>query len=200
VYGNLLRYYLSVDQTQYCSIRPFCRLRSASRHQTSAARLAFVISRQEEFRMSSINDLQWTDALLLGYLPMDDTHREFVETVGAMLAAPDEDFAGCLDAFLAHADAHFSQEREWMVSTGFPATDCHVDEHNAVLKSVHEVKEILARGGDVAIGRSLAKELCRWFPGHADYMDAPLAQWMVKKRLGGAPIVLKRGVANSDIT
>jgi hemerythrin len=148
--------------------------------------------------MSSTNKFPWTDAYLLGYVPMDDTHREFVDIVDAMLAASDQDFAGHLDTFLKHAESHFSQERDWMAATDFPAMDCHVDEHNAVLKSVHEVKALLAAGGDASIGRSLAEELVRWFPGHADYMDASLAQWMVKKRLGGTPVVLRRGVAHSE--
>ena len=148
--------------------------------------------------MSSINDFPWTDAFLLGYGPMDDTHREFVDIVDAMLTAPEQEFAGHLDAFLVHAESHFSQERDWMAATGFPAMDCHVDEHNAVLKSVRDVQALLAAGGAVSVGRSLAEELVRWFPGHADYMDASLAQWMVKKRLGGTPVVLRRGVAHSE--
>jgi hemerythrin len=149
--------------------------------------------------MSSITEFAWTDAFLLGYAPMDNTHREFVEIVTAMLGASDNDFAKHLDAFLLHAEAHFEQERDWMAASGFPAMDCHVDEHNAVLKSVHEVKQHLATGGTAAVdaGRRLAEELVRWFPGHADYMDASLAQWMVKQRTGGTPVVLRRGVANS---
>ena len=146
--------------------------------------------------MSSITEFAWTDALLLGYAPMDNTHREFVEIVTAMLDASDSDFAKHLDAFLIHAEAHFEQERDWMAASGFPAMDCHVDEHNAVLKSVYEVKQHLAVGGAVDAGRRLAEELVRWFPGHADYMDASLAQWMVKQRTGGTPVVLRRGIVS----
>lgn len=145
-----------------------------------------------------IEDFHWTDALLLGYSPMDDTHREFVDIVNAMLASQDSDLPARLDDFIRHAESHFTQEREWMTGTGYPATDCHIDEHNAVMKSLYEVKEILAAGGNPMVARKLAEELVRWFPGHADYMDAPLAQWMVKKRFGGAPVVLKRGMASTD--
>ena len=140
---------------------------------------------------------EWTDAYLLGYQPMDDTHREFVEIVDAMLNAEDAGFAACLDAFAAHAETHFEQERVWMEKTDFPAKDCHIDEHAAVMKSVYEVIKLVAEG-DVPEGRRLAAELQRWFPGHADYLDASLAQWMVKKSLGGAPIVLKRNVVVRD--
>lgn len=139
--------------------------------------------------------LEWTDALLLGFAPMDDTHREFVERVQPMLDCPDEALLGHLEAFAEHAHRHFAQERDWMLSTDFPAAQCHIDEHDAVLKSVEEVLAVLRDGRDPSIVRSLAAELVRWFPGHADYLDAPLSQWMVKRRHGGAPVVIKRNVA-----
>jgi len=148
--------------------------------------------------MTMTTPFAWTDHFLLGYTPMDDTHREFVETVAAMIAATDAGFAACLDAFIKHAEEHFEQERAWMAETSFPAMQCHVDEHDAVLRSAYEVRDRLAAGGDVAIGRALANELMNWFPGHADYMDASLAQWMAKKRLGGTPVVLRRGVAAAE--
>jgi hemerythrin len=139
----------------------------------------------------------WTDQFLLGYGPMDATHREFVDLVAALLSAPDTDLVRHLDAFAGHAERHFGEERDWMLATAFPATQCHIDEHDAVLKSVYEVRDLLASGGHAGTCRALAQELVRWFPGHADYMDASLAQWMVKKRMGGVPVVLKRGSATT---
>lgn len=141
-------------------------------------------------------DFTWTDQFLLGYGPMDATHREFVDLVGALLAAPDAELAHHLNAFADHAESHFGEEREWMLATTFPAAQCHIDEHEAVLKSVHEVRALLAGGGHADTCRVLARELSRWFPGHADYMDAALAQWMAKRRLGGIPVVLRRGSAH----
>lgn len=148
--------------------------------------------------MSSTAAFPWTDAYLLGYTPMDNTHREFVEVVDALMSADDAAFATRLEAFKVHAEVHFEQERAWMAATTFPAMACHVDEHNAVLKSVHEVQAQLAAGVAVANARGLVDALVDWFPGHADYMDAPLAQWMVRQRMGGTPIVLKRGILNTD--
>lgn len=147
--------------------------------------------------MSSSKDFPWTDAYLLGYPPMDETHQEFVAIVSALLAADDATVAAQLDAFARHAEAHFSQEHEWMESTEFPATQCHVDEHNAVLKSVREVQAVVA-AGDAAQGRSLAAALADWFPGHADYMDSALAHWMSKKKHGGKPVVLRRNLGLRD--
>ena len=135
----------------------------------------------------------WNDRYLLGYEPMDQTHREFVDIVQAMLSAPDAELPALLDRFAVHAERHFSEELEWMRSTEFPALACHADEHEAVMKSVREVQAVVARG-DASEGRSLARALADWFPGHADYMDSALAQWMSKKLYGGAPVVLRRNV------
>jgi hemerythrin len=33
-----------------------------------------------------------------------------------------------------------------------------------------------------------------WFPKHADQLDSALAHWMSKERLGGKPVVLRRGL------
>ena len=144
----------------------------------------------------------WTDAYALGYPQMDATHHEFVETVNAMLTAADEDLGKALDAFADHAEQHFKQEADWMNSTSFPAAECHIDEHDAVMKSVREVQELFKSNHEkrFTIGRSLAEELVRWFPGHADYLDSALSQWMTKKTLGGAPVVIRRNIAGSATT
>ncbi|HAY09270.1 MAG TPA: hemerythrin [Thauera sp.] len=128
---------------------------------------------------------------------MDDTHREFVSLVDALLTVEDAQLAAALDAFAAHAEAHFEQENRWMDVDGFPARDCHVDEHAKVLASVREVQQLLAEG-KVEVVRELAVALKDWFPGHADYMDSALALWMVKRSHGGAPLVFRRESAKSS--
>ncbi|MHB1093368.1 hemerythrin domain-containing protein [Thiobacillus sp.] len=148
--------------------------------------------------MSSHTPFVWSDALALGYHHMDETHHEFVETVNAMLNASDADFASALDAFHDHAKRHFDEEALWMNSTDFPAARCHIDEHNAVLHSVEEVQALVAQG-DVEVGRRLAVELQRWFPAHVDHMDSALAQWMVKRAAGGAPVVFRRNATGAAV-
>ena len=147
--------------------------------------------------MASPTDFSWTDAYLLGYPPMDDTHREFVDIVAALLAADDQGVAALLEAFARHAEAHFAQEHDWMDQTEFPAAQCHKDEHNAVMKSVRDVQTIVA-AGNTEEARSLARALKDWFPGHADYMDSALAAWMSKKKHGGKPVVLRRNLGLRD--
>lgn len=140
---------------------------------------------------------EWTDKFLLGYGPMDAVHREFVELVNALRTCSEAEMPAALDAFAKHAEQHFSEELEWMKATDFPATECHGDEHAAVLKSVHEVQALVAAGNCTHV-RSLADALVDWFPGHADYLDSALAHWLVKKRHGGAPVVLRRGIKSTE--
>jgi len=148
--------------------------------------------------MITTDELSWTDAFLVGFPPMDDTHREFVDIVGAMLQAEDDALLDHLKALITHSEHHFSQEEAWMQKTAFPATECHTNEHASVLGSMREVATYLEEGGTPSEARRLAVELSRWFPGHTDYLDASLAQWVTKKQLGGVPIVVRRGVANHD--
>lgn len=136
----------------------------------------------------------WTDALLLGHAAMDDAHRDFVDHLHTLMRCADGELAAALQAFIAHARAHFAAEDRDMVETGFPPADCHVDEHAAVLRSAHEVLQRV-RAGDLAIGRELAAELARWFPAHVAHLDSALAHWLVKRRHGGAPLVLRRALA-----
>ena len=135
--------------------------------------------------------LGWSDAFVLGHEPMDATHREFVALVRAMQTGPEAELAGLLADFEAHARRHFEEEDRWMLETGFPPRECHMDEHAAVLRSVVEVREVVARG-EIAQVRRLADALADWFPRHADWLDSALAHWLCKRAYGGKPVVLRR--------
>lgn len=144
--------------------------------------------------MNDAHDLPWTDAFLVGFQPMDETHREFVELVDGLLKCADTDFEPRLAAFAEHARRHFGDEDRWMNDSGFPPRDCHIDEHRKVLESTEQVLAMV-REGNLSWARHLAAELASWFPAHADQMDSALAHWLVKRNTGGAPLVLRRNVA-----
>lgn len=137
--------------------------------------------------------IQWSDEFLLGYGPIDTVHEEFVDLLGRLQSADDAALPALLDQFAEHCARHLETENGWMVETEFPPRECYIDEHAAVLKSVQEVRELLAQG-DVAICRELVAQLADWFPNHADHPDSALAHWMTKKRLGGKPVVVRRGL------
>lgn len=137
--------------------------------------------------------LEWTDDCRLGYEPIDSIHQEFVDIVARLQTAPDAQLPALLDEFIAHARAHFEEENQWMRETEFPPRDCHIEQHDAVLASTLAVRERLVQG-DHAVCRSLVQALADWFPGHATHLDSALAHWMFKRRFGGKPVVIHRGV------
>jgi hemerythrin len=147
--------------------------------------------------MSSKTEMRWSDTYLLGYGSMDDMHREFVDCVAALQGCSDARVLDRLEAFEAHAERHFSEERQWMQQTKFPGAACHIDEHEAVLQSVREVMSLLRREFSTkhfTIARSLADALADWFPAHAQHLDSALSHWMSKSRFGGKPVVLRREI------
>jgi hemerythrin len=133
----------------------------------------------------------WRDEFELGHEDMDATHREFVSCVDALLRAPDDELPGRLDALAEHTKRHFGEEDEAMRRGAYNAGGCHVEEHAAVLKSLGEVRAAL-RERRPAVVRAFAEALADWFPEHARVMDLGLARWMVQRRLGGAPILIRR--------
>jgi hemerythrin len=139
----------------------------------------------------------WNDGFLLGHEPMDEIHEEFVTLVRGLMEAQDRDVPGALQAVAGHVHRHFEAENAWMVETAFPARQCHIDEHAAVTRSIECVVE-RARQGDLEAARRLGRALIDWFPGHADYLDAALAHWLCKRRLGGKPIVVRRRIESFD--
>lgn len=125
----------------------------------------------------------------LGYGPMDAIHHEFDHLMAKTQQGSNDKLLQHLEQLAIHLRRHFGAENDWMNNTGFPARDCHLDEHGAVLKSLDEVLPLVA-AGDHAVGRRFATELAHWFPGHADYLDSALAHWMCKQQYGGKPVVL----------
>ena len=114
-----------------------------------------------------------------------------------MKTVSEADLPALFDRFAVHAKDHFQAEDAWMEQTDFPARECHVGEHAAVLSSVLEVEQQLRDGGDCTSARRLVTHLEAWFPGHADYLDAALSHWMCKLRWGGKPVVVRRNLPGS---
>jgi len=139
------------------------------------------------------HSLNWSDEWLLGYTPMDLEHEEFVKQIACMQQANETELLGLLDSFYLLAKQHFEAENNWMTQTQFPPRDCHIDEHNAVLRSIEEVRQLLSVGR-VDVARSLVAELVNWFPGHATHLDSALAHWMFKQKNDGKPVVIRRGL------
>lgn len=137
--------------------------------------------------------LVWTDDFLLGHGGIDASHTEFVDQMVRLQGADDRALPDCFDGFVIHLRAHFEAENQLMLDTDFPPRQCHMDEHAAVLQSVLEVQQSL-KSGRLNVVRDLICALAEWFPKHTQHLDSALAHWANKKRLGGKPVVIKRGL------
>jgi len=132
----------------------------------------------------------WSREFDVGHDEMDATHHEFVFCVDALLCASDDELTTQLEAFAEHAQRHFAEEDAAMRSGAYNAGGCHIEEHEAVLRSLDEVRTALSQGRPEVV-RAFGRALAGWFPEHARVMDMGLARWLTEQRLGGAPVLIQ---------
>ena len=127
--------------------------------------------------------LAWTDNLVLNQPQLDHTHQEFVELLNAFGAALDAgiDALPAYHALLAHTEAHFAMEEDWMARCGFEPQNCHASQHAMVLNVMREALRYANELNDREPLNILRTELAGWFPQHAEMMDAALV-WTMEQR------------------
>ena len=120
--------------------------------------------------------LAWTDKLVLNQPQLDHTHEEFVGLLNAFGAALDagDDALPAYHALLAHTEAHFAMEEDWMARCGFEPVNCHASQHKMVLNVMREALRYATELNDREPLNILRTELAGWFPQHAEMMDAAL--------------------------
>ena len=144
--------------------------------------------------------LTWSDDLVMNMDKMDQTHREFVDLLAATELAPDDQIIASFKTLIAHTDEHFSGENQWMQDVSFGPGGCHTDEHDMILKVMHEALRRGEQDGNFKLVRQLTGELAVWFDGHAKSMDAVLAMFLKEvaydpvTRIVHKPQVLPEGV------
>jgi len=130
-----------------------------------------------------MSTLAWTDKLVLNQPTLDTTHEEFVGLLNDFGTALDEgaDALPAYQALLAHTEAHFAMEEDWMARCGFEAQNCHASQHAMVLNVMREALRYANELGDREPLNILRTELAGWFPQHAEMMDAALVFTMEQR-------------------
>lgn len=123
----------------------------------------------------------WKAQFTLNLPQIDDTHREFVQLIGALMQARDEAFPRLFHELVAHTEAHFEQENRWMEETAFAPITVHQGEHARVLEITHQIAEAVDNG-DLQAGRTFVSQLPAWFEQHNATMDWALATHIVRNR------------------
>jgi hemerythrin-like metal-binding protein len=138
-------------------------------------------------------DIAWSDQWLVGHQKLDEDHQDIVNIIRRMQAAPIDELDNILSQFEICARSHFETENMLMAASEFPPRQCHIDEHDAVLKSVAEVRTLLSQGLN-PVGHKLVIELAKWFPAHIIHLDSALSHWLSKQQVGGKPVVIRRSL------
>ncbi|MBQ0917960.1 MAG: hemerythrin domain-containing protein [Hydrogenophaga sp.] len=131
-----------------------------------------------------MNIVEWSDALLLDFEPMDGVHREFVDLLALAQSAPDATLPQAWAAVVDHTVEHFGREDDWMRKTRFSAAENHIIQHRVVLNVLREGLA-MARAGQMDAVREMAGELAVWFAKHTQSLDAALALHMRREPAGG---------------
>lgn len=121
--------------------------------------------------------VEWSEALLLDFAPMDTAHRTLVDLLAQAQSATDEALPTAWAALLAHMEEEFAEEDRWMRATRFASASNHLLQHHVVLNLLRE-GAAMARDGQLAPVREMASELAAWFFKHTQSMDAALALHM----------------------
>ena len=124
-----------------------------------------------------MNKVQWSDALLLGFDPMDVVHRYFVDLLAKAQSADDARLPAAWQAVVEHTEDHFGREDEWMRRTHFSSAANHILQHR-VVRNVLRDGIGMARAGEFDRVREMAGELAVWFAKHTQSLDAALALHM----------------------
>lgn len=138
-----------------------------------------------------MNTVEWSDALLLEFEPMDTVHREFVDLLAMAQSAPDATLAKSWAAVVEHTVHHFGREDAWMRKTRFSSAENHILQHRVVLNVLREGLA-MAQAGQLPEVREMAGELAVWFAKHTQTLDAALALHMRRE-----PAVPARRVAGN---
>jgi hemerythrin len=117
----------------------------------------------------------------LGMDGMDNTHREFIAQVAALIAADNTEFPVLFQALVNHTREHFTAEGQLMRASKYRGLPEHESEHHRVLGELLQLNRSLKRG-HLPLVRAYVKEgLMEWFDTHLAMMDAALAMHLKKQ-------------------
>jgi len=120
----------------------------------------------------------------LGMDEMDNTHREFIAQVAALIAASNAEFPALFQALVSHTREHFTAEGQLMRASKYKGLPEHESEHHRVLGELQQLNRTLKRG-HLPLVRAYVKEgLPEWFDTHLAMMDAALVMHLKKQQTG----------------
>ena len=132
----------------------------------------------------STHQARWDETRhTLGMAEMDDTHREFVAQVAALIAASNAEFPALFQALVSHTREHFIAEGRLMRESKYRGLPEHEAEHHRVLGELQQLNRSLKRGHLPLVRAYVRDGLPEWFDTHVAMMDAALVMHLKKTSL-----------------
>lgn len=111
---------------------------------------------------------------------MDDSHREFISQVAALIAASDGEFPPLFQVLINHTREHFIAEGRLMREAKYPGLGVHESEHHRVLGELQQLNRSLKRGHLPLVRAYVREGLPEWFENHLSMMDAALVTHLTR--------------------
>jgi len=116
----------------------------------------------------------------LGMAEMDNTHREFISQVAALIAASNAEFPALFQVLVNHTREHFTMEGQLMRSSNYRGLPEHESEHHRVLGELQQLNRSLKRGHLPLVRAYVREGLPEWFDTHLAMMDCALVAHLKK--------------------
>lgn len=123
--------------------------------------------------------LTWSPQMSLGIVEMDNAHKELIQELTRIMAAPDHEFVPCLLRIVELLETDFREEETLMEKMNYPALREHRAEHADLLSTLHHVVP-KAMNGEYVLPRQVLGMLPQWFLNHLIRMDAELVKALNK--------------------
>jgi len=118
---------------------------------------------------------KWDEARhTLGVDEIDNTHRDFITQVAALISASDAEFPALFQVLVTHTREHFIAEGKLMRETKYQGLGVHEGEHHRLLGELQQLNRNLKRGRLPLVRAYVREGLPEWFDTHLTMMDGAL--------------------------
>ena len=129
--------------------------------------------------------IQWSDQLSVGIPSIDEQHQKLVNmanTLNDALTAgqANEVLEKVFRGLVVYTQKHFGYEEELFAKHGYPASDAHRAEHDALRRQVGELQAKLD-GGNFMIGVEVMSFLKGWLTNHILKSDKAYTGFLTSK-------------------
>ncbi len=127
--------------------------------------------------------IHWLDSFAMGWTPIDEDHRIFVDMVNQLKDALDSGadqavVVGILTAFVEHAEEHFRREESLLADLGYPGTERHAHEHATLNRSIAQTCAAI-RSGERSFGADELLVLIKeWIIRHILFVDMKVKSFL----------------------